>query len=603
MLAWINENAKWVIYISIAGIVAGLLFMDMSGLQVDRVHPVGTVNGEKLSNDLFEIRIRQIQAQQSGLSDEQNAQMREELFRSFVRQHLLQKAVSNAKLTASVYEMAKDLRTNPPQGIDREPMFQTDGVFDFAKYEAWLNDPDTYNLPSMLEYENMLRTARIPENQLRAFINAGMQPSSLEAKFNVLNRETKFDLWNAQGNARAFEEITVSEAAIDSAFKAQPDSFFVAEDWAKVRYVAIPADPSERDEEYALEYANILLAQIKDGADFAAIANNSSEDPGSAVQGGELGDFSPRGKWVPAFDSTAFALDSGEISEPVRTQFGYHIIQSLGKKIEDEVEQVKVRHILISVKISHETTDSLLQILNEVKSSIDAGKSFEDAAKAGNLTPVLSGWFKRGGEIAELGFLPGLSSYAFPNTLRSREISKTSDILQNTKWVVLLERAENLAAGTRNLEFARTRIEQNIKTRARAQAVADHLKANFAQFAAITVLDSATRLSVENVTIDSLTVSFESYFPGLGYANPEIYRALSSAKEGEWNGPYTSPQTAVLIKLHNKSVPSKEELESAIRDELAMAWQYGSLNAFNEFMRNLEANARVVNNLDLFYRE
>ncbi|MDR0516788.1 MAG: peptidylprolyl isomerase [Fibromonadaceae bacterium] len=590
MLTWISENAKWVIYISIAGIAAGLLFMDMSALQIDNRSPIGTVNGEKLSNDLFYMNLRR--QQQAGLSEEQSAQMRDELFHSLVQQHLKQKAISNNKIQASVIEMSRDLRADLPQGIDREPSFQTNGVFDFQKYEAWLNNAASYDTPFMKQYEDMLKNVKIPEKQLRLFIGAGLQPSTLEAKYNVLNRETKFEILSAQGNAKAFEDISVSQSSIDSAFKADVDSFFVADNLAKVRYAAIPVEASAKDIESIFDYAKMLLAQIKDGADFADIARNSSEDLSSAPQGGELGGWGPRGRWVAEFDSAAFALDSGEISDLIRTQFGYHIIQSLGKRVENEEEQVAARHILLTIAATSETIDSLIEILNFVKSEVDAGKKFEDAAKTKGLNSVLSNWFKKGGEVTELGHISGLSSYAFFNPLRPRETSKVSDVLQNSKWVALFERADNLAIGSRNEEFAKPKIEHNIKTKAKANAIANYLKAN------ISKIEEA-----ENVSIDSVSVSFESYVPGLGYANPEIYHALTTAKEGEWSGPYTSSQTAVLIKVLSKSTPSEAELKSAIESELSMYWQYGAFSAFGDYMRNLEASANVVNNLDLYHKE
>jgi peptidyl-prolyl cis-trans isomerase D len=603
MLTWISENAKWVIYISIAGIAAGLLFMDMSSLQIDKRPPVGLVNGEKLSNDLFDIRLRQIQSQQSGLSNEQAFKLREDLFKSFVQQHLMQKMIASAKIKASAHEMSRDLRNEPPQGIDREPSFQTDSIFDFAKYEAWLSNKETYDIPFMVEYENMLKTAKIPEKQLRIFIGAGVHPSSLEAKYRVLNRETKFEIFNAQGKPSSFEDISVLQSSVDSLFKAEPDSFFVAEDLAKVNYVAIPVAPSEKDVESTYEYAKMLLAQIRDGADFAEIARNSSEDPGSAAQGGELGDYTPHGRWVAEFDNVAFALDSGEISEPVRSQFGYHIIQSLGKRIENEEEQVKARHILLAVSATSETIDSLEAILNEIKTAVDNGKSFEEAAKAKGLAPKNSNWFKRGSEVSELGHISGLSSYAFFNPLRPKDDSKTSEIMQNAKWVALFEKSGNLAAGSRSEEFAKEKIEQSLKSKAKAMAIANYLKANIGKLAEIAVLDSESKQILEKASIDSITISFESYLPGIGYANPELYNVLSTAKEGQWSGPYTSGQNAVLVKVLKKTVPSEETLNTAVNDELSMNWQYGSFSTFGDYMRNLEAGANVVNNLDLYYRE
>jgi len=595
MLTWISENAKWVIYISIAGIAAGLLFMDMSALQIDKRPPVGTVNGEKLSYDLFDLRMRQLQTQQSGLSNEEVAKMRDELFRSFVQQQLKEKVVSDLKIMASVYEMNRDLRTSPPQGIDREPIFQTDSVFDFAKYEEWLANPATYNLPFMREYENVLRTSRIPEKQLRVFIGAGVHPSTLEAKYKVLRSETKFDLLNAQGDMAAFEAGSIAQSSIDSLFNAEPDSFFISDDLAKVRYVAIPIEPSAKDIENTHEYAKMLFAQIKEGADFAEIARSSSDDPGSAAQGGELGDYTPHGKWVKEFDSTAFALDSGAISEPIRTQFGYHIIQSLGKRTENGEEQVKARHILLSVVATSETIDSLEAILNDIKIEVDANKSFEEAAKAKGLEVKSSGWFKKGGEVLELGHIAGLSSYAFFNPLRPKDNSKTSEVLQSPSWIAIFEKIGNLSAGTRNLEFAQPKIEETLMAKAKVNAIAGYLKANSDKIAA--------GEAVEKVTVDSASVSFEGFLPGLGYANPELYKALSDAKEGVWSGPYTSPQNAVLIKILKKNVPSEERLKTLISDELSMAWQYGAFSSFGEYMRNLESSAKIVNNLDLYYRE
>jgi len=604
MLTWISENAKWVIYISIAGIAAGLLFMDMSALQIDKRPPVGTVNGEKLSYDLFDTRMRQIQSQQPGLSNEQVAKMRDDLFHSFVQQQLREKVTDELKIAASVYEMSKDLRTNPPQGIDQEPIFQTNGVFDFAKYEEWLANPATYNLPFMREYENVLKNIKIPEKQLRVFLGAGIHPSTLEAKYKVLRNETKYELLNAQGDVSAFQDISVLQSSVDSLFNAEPDSFFIAEDLAKVSYVAIPIVPSARDIESTHEYAKMLLAQIKEGTDFADVARSSSDDPGSAAQGGELGDYTPHGRWVKEFDSTAFALDSGEISEPIRTQFGYHIIQSLGKRIENGEEQVKARHILFSIVATSETIDSLEAILTDVKNRVDSKKGdFLAAAKDNGLEVKHSGWFKRGGEVLELGHMPGLSSFAFFNPLRPKDNSKTSEVLQNSNWIAIFEKEANLPAGSRNLDFAQPKIEETLKAKAKVNAIANHLKAHLNKIAAVELLDSASKHSVEKVTIDSAQTSYEGYLPGIGYANPELYKALSSAKEGEWSGPYTSAQNAVLIKILKKSVPSDEALKTLIRDELSMAWQYGAFSAFSDYMRNLESGAKVVNNLDLYYRE
>lgn len=84
--------------------------------------------------------------------------------------------------------------------------------------------------------------------------------------------------------------------------------------------------PVPRTDEETLVLANTIRQRIVDGEDFAALAAEFSEDPGSAVNGGDLGWF-PKGMMVPEFEDVAFSLPVGEVSEPIKTQFGYHLIQ------------------------------------------------------------------------------------------------------------------------------------------------------------------------------------------------------------------------------------------------------------------------------------
>ncbi|WPP48316.1 peptidylprolyl isomerase [Catalinimonas niigatensis] len=100
--------------------------------------------------------------------------------------------------------------------------------------------------------------------------------------------------------------------------------------------------PSSEHEQKALKEAQQIRNELLAGADFSELAQQHSDDLGSAMLGGKLG-FMGKGLLVPEYEAAALALSKGDISEPVKTEFGYHIIQL----IEIEEGRFNTRHILI----------------------------------------------------------------------------------------------------------------------------------------------------------------------------------------------------------------------------------------------------------------
>jgi peptidyl-prolyl cis-trans isomerase C len=106
--------------------------------------------------------------------------------------------------------------------------------------------------------------------------------------------------------------------------------------------VALKEGQKDLTDEEALAKAKDLRAKIVAGGDFAALAKAESDDIGSGANGGSLGEFT-RGRMVPPFDEAAFTLKVNEVSEPVKTQFGYHVIQVTKhdtKKMEDVKNEI-----------------------------------------------------------------------------------------------------------------------------------------------------------------------------------------------------------------------------------------------------------------------
>ncbi len=126
-------------------------------------------------------------------------------------------------------------------------------------------------------------------------------------------------------------DVKVDDAAVHSYYdqhKAEYDQAKASHILIRFKGSSVPLKPNQKDltEEEALAKAKELREKIVKGGDFAAIAKAESDDSGSGANGGSLGSFG-RGRMVPVFDQAAFSLPIGEVSEPVKSPFGYHIIK------------------------------------------------------------------------------------------------------------------------------------------------------------------------------------------------------------------------------------------------------------------------------------
>lgn len=145
-----------------------------------------------------------------------------------------------------------------------------------------------------------------------------------------------------------YQEVAAGVKPDDAALKAYYDQHKSEYEEAKARHILIrakgspvPLKPGQKEltDEEALAKAKDLREKVVKGADFAALAKAESDDTGSGANGGDLGSFT-HGRMVKEFDQAAFTLPVGQVSEPVKTQFGYHIIQveSRGAKSYEEVK-------------------------------------------------------------------------------------------------------------------------------------------------------------------------------------------------------------------------------------------------------------------------
>lgn len=171
----------------------------------------------------------------------------------------------------------------------------------------------------------------------------------------------------------------------------------------EVSQIVFKVEVGEQQEQRALDKILELKERIEVGDDFELLATLYSEDPGSSDEGGALG-LMPRGSFVPEFEAAAFKLQDGEVSDIVKTQFGYHLIK-LNKRIGNQVD---CNHILIRAQASNSDITAAQSkadsIRNEIKKGtitfFDAVKEYsDDEMSKGNGGSVLN--YETGGTIME----------------------------------------------------------------------------------------------------------------------------------------------------------------------------------------------------------
>ena len=150
---------------------------------------------------------------------------------------------------------------------------------------------------------------------------------------------------------------------------------------------------SKEQKDAVIKELKNLKDQILAGADFGALAARHSQDFSNASKGGELGWYN-RGELAPEFESTALTMELNEISDPIETQFGFHLIQLLDRK----GKRFLTRHILIRPQSGDSDIERSIEAMNDIRDEIVTGKTtFENSAieySDDRLTKANSGFFK-----------------------------------------------------------------------------------------------------------------------------------------------------------------------------------------------------------------
>lgn len=170
--------------------------------------------------------------------------------------------------------------------------------------------------------------------------------------------------------------IEITRLEVEDFFKTYKDSIPSFPKRHKVRHILIQITPSEESMKKTELKAFNILEEINKGLSFEEAAKKYSEDFASKDNGGYLG-FVPRGTFVKEFEKVAFTLSINTISKPIKTQFGFHIIEVL----ERSGEKVGVRHILLQTEVVDEDKTKTYKIISDLSKKISTKNNFVSIAK------------------------------------------------------------------------------------------------------------------------------------------------------------------------------------------------------------------------------
>lgn len=304
--------------------------------------------------------------------------------------------------------------------IKDNPVFQTDGKFDPSLYQNYLTSSGLF---SKKQFEGNIReSSRVQQVSSGYQESAIVLPDELREILEIQAEKRTFDLITVN-KADFNDKVEVSDADIEAYYQENTNNY-MEPDRRSVEYVeldtALLAEGLEvSDEEVQTAYdsyvesfredetrntrhillsvsgdkkadaqlakAQELVEQLRAGADFAELATANSDDPGSAANGGSLGEVE-RGVMVSEFEEATFAAEVGEISDPVKTQFGYHIIQveSINATAPRSIDEMRFElaeeaKLLKAEDLAIEKAEELRNNLFEQRDSLQGAASLLDA--------------------------------------------------------------------------------------------------------------------------------------------------------------------------------------------------------------------------------
>jgi peptidyl-prolyl cis-trans isomerase D len=456
-----------------------------------------TVNGVKITRQEFETsmsqqqeRMRQMMGPNYDAASFEKPEVKHAVLDNLIAQRLLIERAKSAGLAVTDEQIAQVIA-----GIDA---FKVDGKFDQARYVAALASKSMVPLT----FEARVKEDLVGQQMRDAYIQNGYTSNAAAERVIAINEEQRV-ISVAHVSPAAFAAQVKVDAAAVKAYYEQNQKEFQMPEQVKVEYVklsssglmakaevksedvrkyydehqsefaapeqrrashiliTVPANAPQAEQDKAKAKAEQLLAQVKKSpTQFAEVAKQNSQDPGSAVNGGDLGFFA-RGMMVKSFDDSVFALKAGEISGLVKSDFGFHIIKLVAIKASAATPFEEVRDSVASKMRQQKAVDGFAELADKFSNTVyEQSDTLKPAAALAGAPVEQSAWLVKGAAGGDVWTDKMLQAVFSDDVIKNHRNTAAVEVAANT--LVSARLLEHKPAAVRALNEVQEMIKQKI---------------------------------------------------------------------------------------------------------------------------------------------
>jgi peptidyl-prolyl cis-trans isomerase D len=575
----------------------GFVFYQQSGLSDQKVTAgttVAKVNGTAIPYIEFEQvaqnRIRQEQEGAGGktLTLDQERRIEDDTFNEMVTNILLAQEYKKRGIGVSDAEIQQAALASPPQQLAQSPEFQTEGQFDFEKYRRFLTSPMAKQQGVLLQLESYYRD-EIPKRKLFEQIAGPVYLT--DAQLWIAYRDGHD---SSQVSYVAFDPATIPDSAVhipDSELKSYFDSHQKElgdrPGHASVSLVMIPRTISAADTAAARAKAEALRSEIAGGAKFDDVAKRESADSGSAVKGGLLGKVG-KGQFVKPFEDAMYALKPGELSQPVLSPFGFHVIRVDERK----GDSVTVRHVLVRIAQSDSSaaqTDRRADALSKA-ANLDKPAEFDSVSKSLGLTVGHSTATESDPLTWDGRYVPGGSAWVFGGA----KAGETSDLIDSDDAYYLVRLDTLREGGKPTFEAVRDDIRRELVREKKLDMLIPKAQALVTAVRGGQSLEAAAQtagLKVEK----SLPFARTTQVPALGQTTEAIGAAFG-ASVGSVAPPAKGQNNVIVLRVDKRTEADKAVFEKQKKEQRDQMIQRVRQQRVQQYVAALRDAAKIEDN-------